>query len=219
MAKEKSNKKGGTQFHAEVLEGYGKIPRWCYNYHMEMLADNRGEEWRQTWDKYMNGNFDSKSPWRIAPAVCKHMGHENCNKLVSNGTVGMRREAKIREGERGFDATVGTLPRKVEYGEELDWVATHPKISASRRSLNKNIILTDADITDSPNGACPSQRAARLLQQFVDSPGLFWKLVQEYQRRLGKGEGKDDSGGKAKEIPAQDLSLDEVERILREVSS
>jgi len=197
------------------LEGYGRVPHWVYVYYQQVETEGRLDEWRREWELAVQ-RYPGRSAWFVSGHVSKQMGHDaKWEKRQPSRTRYV--EARIAEEERNFDDVVGNLPLTASYGDELDWVSTHPKISAMRRSPKKRIILGARDILQPPNGPCPSQRAARLLQQFVDSPGLFWKLVQEYQKRFGQNDAK--NGRKVVESEeVEDLTLPELERLLKEVS-
>jgi hypothetical protein len=200
-------------FERVEIEGYGAVPAWVAAFYREMEAVDRLGEWRETWDKLLEEYPGKKSPWQIGTLVAKTMGHEPWNEAHKRLTKEGYMEGKARQAERAFDAEVAKLPQTAEYGDELNWVATHPRISDARRAKSRAyVLLTAADVRDCAI-PCPSQRAARMLQQYCPSPAEFWNKLEQFEKgRMRRAE----SVPRDEEV-VEDVGLDEVKRLLKEV--
>jgi hypothetical protein len=135
------------------------------------------------------------------------------------------RQAKAPEGEQrepetggvvvdvAFDDAVATLTPSVAPAKEFDWASSHPAINRLDRleDKTKNIRLTADDVLCPCNGPAPSQRAARLLQHWVNSPRKFW---EQFLGQAKKGVGESNPTGQE---TVEDDGIADVQAMVRDV--
>lgn len=107
-----------------------------------------------------------------------------------------------------WDAIMARLPAKADDTTETQWIAAHPAMSRQLRAGDKDspVVVTTKDIADAP-----SRTAVNDLLGWMERPTKFLEMrFQEARKRL------DEKGSEEESV---DVSLGEVERLLKEFRS
>lgn len=123
-----------------------------------------------------------------------------------------QKQYRQKKRDRVFLEALAALPHTTDPAKEMDWVGSHPALLRQARGEvtedTGKVLITVADVTSSIVGPAPSKRAVIILQNQVDSPTDFLKvLLSEHKKAQGSGD-----VGEGNE--AVDLTIDEVRKML-----
>lgn len=131
------------------------------------------------------------------------------------------RQKKQREAAKRYKANVKAktfeealerLPHTTDPAKEMDWVGSHPAMMRQPRGevdeATGRVLIGIKDITSSSVGPAPSKRAVIILQNHVDDPKEFIKVVLSEHKKAQA------TGDVAEGNEAIDINVEEVRRML-----
>lgn len=127
--------------------------------------------------------------------------------------VAEQEKLRVAKGLGTLEEAVRQLPATASPSKEAAWIKAHPRLLQRARDNKVNIILTADDVMSPPHGQAPSAWAVTQLQYWITTGG-----TQEFFKQILSEERKAVEADQAQAAESQDPSLEEVKRLLKEVS-
>jgi hypothetical protein len=123
-----------------------------------------------------------------------------------------REEMEADRQDEEFEQALRLLPDTAPITVEMEWIQAHPAMARKARQTDKlkRVLVTASDILAAPHGLAPSKAAVFALQQWANCPETFYRELLSQQMKAGRPE-------EAAPV-AEDVGLEEVERLLGQVS-
>lgn len=129
---------------------------------------------------------------------------------VKKASVNERaRRAHTKQRNLPFEKALAALPSSATPADEMNWIKSHPAMSRKDRSRNNNdkVLVTPEDISNAPNGPCPSRAAAQQLQHWVNRPEQFYKDVLSETK---KAKARDDEAEAKERTAKSNLEINDM---------